>query len=454
MSNIWRPYLEDDIDNEGKKVDSYSPTSKKIILSVKDYIEKKEGELGLLKKTASATGVSYSTVRRVNTSGAVCGKSKANKRQPFSKLDSFAKDVIRRTVYAFYDQKIAPTLDMIHDRIKEEFPYGRTTLYHVLRKLGFRYCKANGRSVVMESARLQEWRYNFLRKIRLLRKEGWNPIYLDETWYDTHDVVRKCWDDKSEKCVVTDKVSKGKRVVICHAGSRSGFVPSALLLAGKNIKKAMADYHEDMNGNVFERWFQERLLPNLPPKSVIIMDNAKYHSRIHNKIPTMANLKQELVDFLKAKGVAVPEPPEKVPTKMVLIEWIKCLNIKNEYIVDRMAVAAGHQVLRLPPYHCCFNAIEMVWAQLKNKVRRANVYSSSPEAVIDLIRQSFNEISQENWSNYIDHVEEEEDKYWERDHIIEECIEPVIIALDDETDDEFYDDGCGVYDDELDDENN
>ena len=299
----------------------------------------------------------------------------------------------------------------------------------------------------MESTRLQKWRYQFLRQIRKLRADGWTPVYLDETWYDTHDVVRKIWDDHSGKCVVTDKVSRGKRVVICHAGSRAGFIPSALLLCGKSIKKAMADYHEDMNGNVFERWFEERLLPNLPPRSVIIMDNAKYHSRIYDKTPTMGNRKQELVDFLKAKGVAVPEPPERVPTKMILIQWIKDLNIRTEYVVDRMADKSGHRVLRLPPYHCCLNAIEMVWAQLKNKVRRANVNSDSPDAVIQLIRNSFNDITPENWDNYINHVEMEEEAYRKRDHILDEDIEPVIISLDDETDDEFYDDGSGVNDD-------
>ena len=33
----------------------------------------------------------------------------------------------------------------------------------------------------------------------------------------------------------------------------------------------MADYHEDMNGDVFESWFKNFLLPNLPPKSFKIL---------------------------------------------------------------------------------------------------------------------------------------------------------------------------------------
>ena len=30
----------------------------------------------------------------------------------------------------------------------------------------------------------------------------------------------------------------------------------------------------------FEEWFREKLLPNIPPNSLIAIDNASYHSRI------------------------------------------------------------------------------------------------------------------------------------------------------------------------------
>ena len=52
--------------------------------------------------------------------------------------------------------------------------------------------------------------------------------------------------------------------MICHAGSEEGFVPNSLLLCGKNFAKSYADYHEDMKGAVFENWFRNTLLSNLP----------------------------------------------------------------------------------------------------------------------------------------------------------------------------------------------
>ena len=41
-----------------------------------------------------------------------------------------------------------------------------------------------------------------------------------------------------------------------------------------------------MNAEVFKRWFANRFTPDLPKdrKVVVVMDNAKYHSRLVEKI--------------------------------------------------------------------------------------------------------------------------------------------------------------------------
>ena len=64
-----------------------------------------------------------------------------------------------------------------------------------------------------------------------------------------------------------------------HAGGRNGFVKNAgLVYSSKAKPKASDDYHGDMNGSIFRKWFTEKLLPNLDKPTVIIMDNASYHS--------------------------------------------------------------------------------------------------------------------------------------------------------------------------------
>jgi hypothetical protein len=52
------------------------------------------------------------------------------------------------------------------------------------------------------------------------------------------------------------------------------------------------DYHDDMNHTNFMLWTKTKLLPNLPPKSVLIVDNASYHNVAINKDPTSATKKK------------------------------------------------------------------------------------------------------------------------------------------------------------------
>jgi len=48
---------------------------------------------------------------------------------------------------------------------------------------------------------------------------------------------------------------------------------------GSTVTNRLEDYHKEMDSHNFELWFKNTLLPNLKPNSVILMDNAPYHSR-------------------------------------------------------------------------------------------------------------------------------------------------------------------------------
>ena len=64
---------------------------------------------------------------------------------------------------------------------------------------------------------------------------------------------------------------------------KDGFIKKAkLVFQAKND----GDYHNQINSAVFEEWFKYQLLPNIPPNCVIVMDNASYHSRQLEKIPS------------------------------------------------------------------------------------------------------------------------------------------------------------------------
>ena len=214
-------------------------------------------------------------------------------------------------------------------------------------------------------------------------------------------------------------------------------------MCGKSLSKAPADYHQDMNSDVFESWLEKQLLPNLPQKCVLIIDNASYHSRQEVKVPTQATKKAEILAFMMKKNIPIPSP---VPTRPVLLERIKLFQVEKEYFVDDLIRRHGHEVLRLPRYHCVLNAIELAWSKLKQTVRSENVFAEQPDKVMHLIKKVCDEISSDEWSKFVRHVEKEEEKFRTRDHILDTEIEPLIIALadDDDSNVEYSEEDCGV----------
>jgi len=99
------------------------------------------------------------------------------------------------------------------------------------------------------------------------------------------------------------------------------------------------------------------------------MDNAPYHSVKNEKIPTSASKKHEIVSWLESKGVFI----DMSLFKPQLLSKVREIKPKyTSYFVDNMAKDAGHTVLRLPPYHCELNPIELAWAMVKTYVKQNN----------------------------------------------------------------------------------
>ena len=132
------------------------------------------------------------------------------------------------------------------------------------------------------------------------------------------------------------------------------------------------------------------------------------------------------------KNISIPSP---VPTRPVLLERIKLFQVEKKYFVDNLIRRHGHEVLRLPPYHCVLNAIELVWSKLKRTVRSENVFTEQPDKVM-------HEISSDEWSKFVRHVEMEEEKFRTRDHIL--MVQIIALADDDDSDVEHIEEDRGV----------
>ena len=116
----------------------------------------------------------------------------------------------------------------------------------------------------------------FYRQIEELRAQGYNIVYLDETWVTVNHQPSREWasiDGKKGRCTPQ---GKGKRIIVLHCGGRNGFIPECELVFKSQYIDGR-DYHSEMNAVVFTKWIHEQLLPNLHEPTVIVMDNASYH---------------------------------------------------------------------------------------------------------------------------------------------------------------------------------
>lgn len=210
---------------------------------------------------------------------------------------------------------------------------------------------------------------------------------------------------------------KGRRLIITHIGSNSGFLDGGL-----NVFKSRktGDYHEDMNAEVFEKWFSS-VLVRVEPGSVIVIDNAPYHSRQVEKIPTSAWRKADIIGWLKSKNIVFDE-------HMLKVELLNIVRVNKDryikYVVDEMAHKHGVTLLRLSPYHCELNPIELIWAQIKGEVARKV-----------LLNEAIDNVTSDNWQRCIEHVIKQERKMWDLDTYIEGVVEPLIITLGSENSD-------------------
>lgn len=99
------------------------------------------------------------------------------------------------------------------------------------------------------------------------------------------------------------------------------------------------------------------------------MDNASHHSRRTEQLPTTAWRKGQIKDWLEERNIEHDDSLLKAELLTLARQHFPAF---KKYVVDEMAKARGMEVIRLPPYHCELNPIELIWAQIKGKVAREN----------------------------------------------------------------------------------
>lgn len=343
-----------------------------------------------------------------------------------STVDSFDQEVIRRTIYNFHlVQHTFPTLKKLLEVLKESinFKGGISTLRKIIRRLGFRWKKTqNNKKLLIEKSNIRLKRTLYLSKLQEYRSQGRPIIYTDESYiHSSHTLPRSWSDETSQGCKVP--ISKGDMLVIVHACSEQGFIPEALLIYP--AKKQTGDYHSNMNAANYQKWVKEKLLPNLPPQSVLVIDNASYHNVVSDPVPASKSRKSDMLAWLDKYNISYPERN----TKPLLADIIK-QNKSNhvQFVLDQILQDDGHSVLRLPPYHPELNPIELLWGIIKGKVASQNV-TFNLKTVEELFRKEADSITLDMFSDVWRKTREHEEKYFQMEPKLDNFTDSLIITV-------------------------
>ena len=104
--------------------------------------------------------------------------------------------------------------------------------------------------------------------------------------------------------------------------------------------------------------------------------------------------------------------------KKELLSLVRQHPKKPSYYVDKIIYERGHTPLRLPPFCCDLNPIELIWSQVKTKIKSNNYQKLSNDQFIHLSQTKFDEITPDDWKASIRHVTREfEAKYWQKYNI-------------------------------------
>jgi len=176
-----------------------------------------------------------------------------------------------------------------------------------LDRWGFEFGKGKRTQHLKEKDYVIAARHRYLRKMRSNRlgsshdKTILPEVYLDESYVNRNHSNDFIWYSTEDGPWVKKPTGNGERLIIVNAITKDGWIKNAQLVF-KSTRKA-GDYHGQMNFDIFQKWFVEKLLPNIPKHSMIIMDNASYHNVLsETSAPLASSSKKSISDWLKKNG--------------------------------------------------------------------------------------------------------------------------------------------------------
>ena len=410
-----------------------NPATKKAIILIKQYFDRnksiRELEESSVQMAADALEIGVATVNRIlaayhKNPESLNEPPKARGRPAYA-VDSFHDEAVRSYIRQANIHGEYITLETIREFLTEQFstePFHISTLARTLDRWGFEFGKGKRTQHLKEKDHVIAARRRYLRRMRNNRKnlkelKTIRPeVYLDESYVNKNHSNDFVWYSGEDGPWIQKPTGKGERLIIVNAITCNGWVPEAKLVFKSSRKTG--DYHGQMNYELFSKWFREKLIPNIPKNSIIIMDNASYHNHLaDSSAPTSACSKAHILSWLHTNGV----PCESDCLKVELIEILQKIAPTPTYSIDEIASSHGHEVLRTPPYHPELQPIETCWGVLKNHVARNCNFTM--ENLYHQLDNAFAKVTDATCRRIIKKVREKENQFWKEDSEIDRRID-------------------------------
>ncbi len=394
------------------------------VVRLKKYYdnEKKTGTLVPTKnaagRTAKALGIGVATVKRImanykKNDEKVIVHIKQRPGRPPSRICPIMQPIIREFIrnenLSGQQISINKVCKFLISKYHLDIP--KMTLWRALNRWGFSYGEGRRRDSLKEQNHVIIARREYLRlKLANRYSDGKlkrPEVYLDETYINKNHSCRFTWYLKEDGAWVNKPSGVGPRLIIVHAITANGWVDGAQLVF--EAKKRTGDYHGQMNWDNFSKWFETQLIPNVPPKSIIILDNAKYHNVFKESTPNKSSRKEQLQNWLTRNGY----PWREDMLKAELLELCDRFAPAPEYKLDKMAEKHGMSILRTPPYHPELQPIETCWAVVKNHM--ADNCDFTMAGLRNTLPDAFTKVSSSTCKKIILEVFKQEKKYWDED---------------------------------------
>ena len=375
-------------------------------------------------RTADALGIGIATVKRImaqykKDGDEVVVRIKERPGRPPSSICPIAQPIVREFIRTENLGGRRVSIDRVCKFMnsKHGIDIPKMTLWRALNRWGFNHGKGRRRNSLKEQDRIILARREYLRaKLANRNSDGTlkrPEVYLDETYINKNHSCRFTWYLNEDGPLVNKPSGVGPRLILVHAITENGWVYGAQLVF--EAKKRTGDYHGQMNWDNFSTWFKNQLLPNIPPRAIIILDNARYHNVLDSDVvPNRSSKKDQLRTWLTRNGY----PWREDMLKSELLELCTRLAPAPEFKLNQIAEQNGISILRTPPYHPELQPIETCWAVLKNHM--ADNCDFTMAGLRKRLPEAFAKVTANTCKAIISKVFKQEEKYWADDEKLDE----------------------------------